>query len=81
MWVLVKVLRKCERRVQDMRSLMHSNLLGGRGTFWNGHRERSDAPVRNVQAHAGQQRTDPVLRTDAQLSSHLRCPNILFLTR
>ena len=48
---------ECARRVHDMRSLMHSNLLGGRGTIWNGHRKRSDAPVRDVQAHAWQQRT------------------------
>ena len=69
------------RRVQDMASFMRSHLLGSHGAMQGSHRNRSDAPVRNVQAHAGQQRTDPVLRTDAQLSSHLRCPNILFLTR
>ena len=72
---------RVRRRVQDMASFMRSHLLGSHGAMQGSHRNRSDAPVRNVQAHAGQQRTDPVLRTDAQLSSHLRCPNILFLTR
>ena len=36
---------------------MRSQLLGSRGAVRNGHRERSDAPVRNAQAHAWQQRT------------------------
>ena len=46
--------RQC---VQDMSSLMRSQLLGGRGAVRDGHRKRRGAPVRNVQAHAGQQRT------------------------
>ena len=36
---------------------MRSQLLGGRGAVRDGHRKRRGAPVRNVQAHAWQQRT------------------------
>ena len=43
--------------VQDMGSLMRSHLLGSHGAMQGGHRKRSDAPVRDVQAHAWQQRT------------------------
>ena len=48
---------RVRRRVQDMAALMRSHSLGGRGAVRNSHRKRSDAPVRNVQAHAWQQRT------------------------
>ena len=46
-----------QRHAEDMVSLMRPHSLGGRGAVRNGHRERSDAPVRNAQAHAWQQRT------------------------
>ena len=45
------------RRVHDMASLMRSHLLGGHGAMQSGHRRRSDAPARDVQAHAWQRRT------------------------
>ena len=50
--------------VQDMDSLMRSNSMGGRGAVPNGHRERPDAPVCDMQAHAGQQRTDGAAMRD-----------------
>ena len=47
---------RVRRRVQDMASFMRSHLLGSYGAMQGGHRKRSDAPVRDVQAHAWQQR-------------------------
>ena len=43
--------------VQDMAAFMRSHLLGDHGAMQSGHRRRSDVPVRDVQAHAWQQRT------------------------
>ena len=58
------------RCVQEMGSLVQSQSLGGRGAIWSSHWKRSDAPVRNVQAHAAQQRT----RGAAGPTSTMRLP-------